>query len=58
MDERGIKEEHEQGLIERVGESVLWSTRYVVLIGVFSSVIASIVLFIVGSYEIIETIRI
>ena len=50
--ERGIKEEHEQGFIERIGERILWSTRYVVLIGVFSSVLASISLFFVGSWEI------
>ena len=56
MDEKGIKEEHEQSNFERVGEKVLWSTRYVVLIAVISSVIASIVLFVVGSYEIVETI--
>jgi uncharacterized protein (TIGR00645 family) len=56
MDEKGIKEEHEQGNFERIGEKVLWSTRYVVLISVISSVIASIVLFVVGSYEIVETI--
>ena len=56
MDEKGIKEEHEQSNFERVGEKVLWSTRYVVLIAVISSVIASIVLFVGGSYEIVETI--
>ena len=52
MDERGIKDEEEQGLIERIGEKILWSTRYVVLIGVISSVLASIALFLVGSFEI------
>ncbi len=56
MDEKGIKEEEEQGLIERIGEKILWSTRYVVLIGVLSSVLASISLFIVGSFEIGYTI--
>ena len=52
MDERGIKNEDEQGFIERIGEKILWSTRYVVLIGVISSVLASISLFLVGSFEI------
>lgn len=56
MDEKGIKEEHEQSNFERVGEGLLWSTRYVVLFSVVSSVFASVVLFLVGSYEIGETI--
>ncbi len=56
MDEKGIKEEHEQSNFERIGEKILWSTRYIVLFSVFSSVFASIVLFLVGSYEIAETI--
>ena len=56
MDEKGIKEEHEQSNLERVSEKFLWSTRYVVLFSVVSSVLASIVLFLVGSYEIAETI--
>ena len=56
MDEKGIKEEHEQSNFERIGEKLLWSTRYIVLFSVFSSVFASIVLFLVGSYEIAETI--
>ncbi len=56
MEEKDLKQEHEQAFLERIGEKFLWSTRYIVLIGVFSSVIASIVLFIVGSYEICETV--
>ena len=48
--------EHEQSNFERIGEKILWSTRYIVLFSVFSSVFASIVLFLVGSYEIAETI--
>lgn len=56
MDEHGIKEEHEQSNLERVGEKILWSTRYIVLFSVVSSVFASVVLFLVGSYEIFETI--
>ena len=56
MDEKGIKEEHEQSSFERIGEGLLWSTRYIVIFSVVSSVVASIVLFLVGSYEIAETI--
>ena len=56
MDEKGIKEEHEQGILEKYGEKLLWSTRYIVLFAVISSVIASIVLFLVGSWEIAEKI--
>ena len=56
MDEKGIKTEDEQGFVESVGEKLLWSTRYIILTGVISSVTASIVLFVVGSWEIIETI--
>ena len=56
MDEQGIKEEHEQSNLERVGEKLLWSTRYIVLFSVVSSVLASIILFLVGSYEIAHTI--
>ena len=56
MDQKGIKEEHEQSFIERIGEKILWSTRYVVLIAVVSSVLAAIALFGVGSYEIFNAI--
>ena len=54
--DKGIKEEHEQSFIERIGEKILWSTRYVVLIAVISSVLAAIALFGVGSYEIFNAI--
>jgi uncharacterized protein (TIGR00645 family) len=57
MDDRGIKKEEEQSFFERIGESALWSTRYIILFGVICSVIASIALFLVGSYEIIEALR-
>ena len=57
MDEKGIKEEHEQSYFERIGEKVLWSTRYVVLVAVISSVLAAIALFGVGSYEIYTAIK-
>lgn len=56
MDEHGIKSEKEQSMFERVGEKALWSSRFVVLFAVVSSIVASIVLFIVGSYEIGNTI--
>ena len=56
MDEKGIKQEHEQSFIERIGEKILWSTRYVVLVAVISSVLAAIALFGVGSYEIFNSI--
>ena len=56
MNEKGIKEEHEQSLFEKYGEKLLWSTRYIVLFAVVSSVVASIVLFLVGSWEIAEKI--
>ena len=56
MDEKGIKEEHEQSLVENYGEKLLWSTRYIVLFAVISSVVASISLFLVGSWEIGEKI--
>ena len=56
MNEKGIKEEHEQSILENYGEKLLWSTRYIVLFAVISSVIASISLFLVGSWEIGEKI--
>ena len=45
-----------QSFIERVWESGLWSTRYIVVLAVFFSVIAAISLFILGSYEIYHAI--
>tara|TARA_B100000242_G_C43043368_1_gene486866 strand:+ start:1020 stop:1580 length:561 start_codon:yes stop_codon:yes gene_type:complete len=56
MDEHGIKSENEQSNFERIGEKALWSTRFVVLFAVVSSIVASIILFLVGSYEIGYTI--
>ena len=53
---RGIKSENEQSNFERIGEKALWSTRFVVLFAVVSSIVASIILFLVGSYEIGYTI--
>ena len=51
-----IKSSSEQGFVEKYWEIFLWSTRYVVILAVFFSVLASITLFVVGSYEIIHTI--
>ena len=54
--EEGIKSQEEQSLFERLWEKALWSTRYVVVLAVFFSVLAAIVLFILGSYEILHAI--
>tara|TARA_Y100000766_G_C18898698_1_gene602265 strand:+ start:501 stop:1061 length:561 start_codon:yes stop_codon:yes gene_type:complete len=53
--ETWIKESHEQSLIEKLFEKALWSTRYVVIFAVVFSVIGSISLFVLGSFEILET---
>jgi len=45
-----------QPILERIWEGGLWSTRYIVLLGVFFSTIAAIAVFILGSYEIIHAI--
>tara|TARA_B100001741_G_C16445915_1_gene547993 strand:+ start:145 stop:705 length:561 start_codon:yes stop_codon:yes gene_type:complete len=50
-----IKSENDQSLIERLFEKILWSTRYTVVLAVIFSVLGSIALFILGSYEIVET---
>lgn len=50
----GIKSPAEQGIIENLFERGLWSTRFVVILGVLFSALASIVLFLAGSKEIIE----
>ena len=54
--EAGIKSQEEQSLFERLWESALWSTRYVVVLAVFFSVLAAIALFFLGSYEIYHSI--
>ena len=54
--ESGIKSQEEQSLFERLWEKVLWNTRYIVVLAVFFSVLAAIVLFILGSYEILHAI--
>tara|TARA_B100001142_G_scaffold219768_1_gene217977 strand:- start:469 stop:1029 length:561 start_codon:yes stop_codon:yes gene_type:complete len=50
-----VKSVEEQKLMERVFEKVLWSTRYTVILAVIFSVLGSIALFVLGSYEIIQT---
>lgn len=52
----GIKSQEEQSLFERLWESALWSTRYVVVLAVFFSVLAAVALFVLGSYEIYHSI--
>ena len=54
--EAGIKTQEEQSLFEKVWEKVLWNTRYIVVSAVFFSVLAAIVLFVLGSYEILHAI--
>ncbi|WP_317136386.1 YqhA family protein [Methanochimaera problematica] len=41
-------------IIERVFEKMLWSTRYVVLLGVIFGALSAIILFIAGSLEIYD----
>ena len=54
--EAGIKHQDNQSLFERLWEKALWSTRYIVVLAVFFSVVAAISLFILGSYEIYHAI--
>ncbi len=53
--ESDIKKIDEQSTIERIFEKLLWSTRYTVILAVIFSVLGSIALFVLGSYEIMET---
>ena len=50
-----LKQDNEMSLFERVGEKLLWNTRYIVLLAVIFSIIASVSLFIIGSYEIVHS---
>ena len=50
-----LKSIEDQSLIESVFEKILWSTRYTVILAVIFSVLGSIALFILGSYEIMQT---
>lgn len=45
-----------QSLLERVFESGLWNVRFIVLFAVIFSSIACVVLFLLGSYEIVHVI--
>ena len=53
--EAGIKNLEEQSRMERVFEKILWSTRYAVILAVVFSVLGSVALFVLGSYEIMQT---
>ncbi|TAJ44751.1 YqhA family protein [Methanofollis fontis] len=46
-------EDHDQHLIERIFEGILWNSRYFVLLGVVFGALSAIVLFIAGSSEIV-----
>jgi len=50
-----IKTADEQGFIERWLESALWSSRLIVILAVIFGTISSIVLFIAGGLEVINT---
>ena len=50
-----LKDIADQSLIERGFEKLLWSTRYTVVLAVIFSVLGSISLFLLGSYEISHT---
>ena len=50
----GIKSPDDQSLLEMLWEKALWNTRYVVVLAVIFSVLAAIVLFTLGSYEILH----
>ena len=53
--ETGIKSQEEQSRLERVFEKILWSSRYTVILAVVFSVLGSVALFVLGSYEIMQT---
>jgi len=48
---------NESGLIETVFENILWSTRFLVLFAVISSLFASMVLFIIGTIDIAHVVK-
>ena len=52
---KDLKSIEDQSLMERVFEKILWSTRYTVILAVIFSVLGSIALFVLGSYEIMHT---
>jgi len=49
----GLRDLSNQELIERIFESILWNSRFIVLIGVLFGIFSAIVLFVVGSSEIL-----
>ena len=53
--EAGLKTQEEQSRLERAFEKILWSTRYAVILAVVFSVLGSVALFVLGSYEIMVT---
>ena len=50
-----IKNAEEQSFLEKWFEKFLWSTRYTVILAVIFSVLGSVSLFVLGSYEILYT---
>lgn len=44
----------EQNLFERIFETILWNSRYIVLLGVIFGALSAVVLFIAGSWEIFD----
>jgi uncharacterized membrane protein YqhA len=51
-----ISNKKDQGTIEKTFEKFLWSLRYVVILGVIFGALSAIVLFIIGSKEILDII--
>ncbi|HPD76567.1 MAG TPA: YqhA family protein [Methanoregulaceae archaeon] len=47
----------QQNVVERVFERTLWSTRFIVLLGVIFGALSAIVLFIAGSLEIFDILK-
>ena len=50
-----VKNKEDQSFIESLFEKILWSTRYTVILAVIFSVLGSVALFVLGSYEILHT---
>ncbi|EHQ35139.1 YqhA family protein [Methanoplanus limicola] len=51
-----ISDKKEQSSVENIFEKFLWSLRYVVILGVIFSALSAIVLFVIGSKEILDII--
>ncbi len=56
MENQSNNKLQDQSFIERIFETGLWNIRFVVLFAVLFSILAAIVLFLIGSYEIVEAI--